>query len=81
MTETLLQRLEEKMMALFSELEDARKEITKLHHENANLHAEREKHTKKLHDLLSLLDAVNITENITAPINAQVAVKPMLVQG
>lgn len=59
MTENLLQKLEEKMMMLLAEVEDLRKEIQQLHHENATIRAEREAHTKKLHDLLSLLDCAS----------------------
>lgn len=63
MTENLLQKLEEKMVMLISEVEDLRKEIQHLNHENSMLRVERENHAKKLQDLISLLDTVSITPN------------------
>jgi regulator of replication initiation timing len=63
MTENLLQKLEEKMLLLISEVEDLRKEIQHLNHENSVLRIERENHAKKLEDLISLLDTVNLTGN------------------
>lgn len=81
MTEDLLQKLEEKMMALFSELEDARKEVTRLASENAFLKAEKESHSKKLHDLLSLLDAIHAQDVSPTPSASVQTMKPMLVQG
>lgn len=63
MTENLLQKLEEKMMVLLTEIEDLRKDNLRLNNENAFLKVEREKHTKKLQDLISLLDAVPLVEN------------------
>jgi regulator of replication initiation timing len=61
MTESLLQKLEEKMMMLISEVEELRKEIQHLNHENASLRAERENHSRKLQELISLLDTVTST--------------------
>lgn len=81
MTENLLQKLEEKMMLLVSEIEEAHKEIERLSHENSGLKVERDRHTKKLHDLIALLDVVNheqaqlqqaTTSNVNLP-------KPVLV--
>ena len=81
MTENLLQKLEEKMMLLVAEIEDARKEISHLSQENTALRAEKEKHAKKLHELLSLLDVVN-HEHVTAVVGGAnlTAVKPMLMK-
>ena len=59
MTENLLQKLEEKMLFLVSELEGAREEIEHLMQENTVLKTEKDRHAKKLHDLVSLLDVVN----------------------
>lgn len=63
MTENLLLKLEEKMMTLLTEVEDLRREIQHLNNENASLKIEREKHAKKLQDLISLLDTVSIIES------------------
>lgn len=80
MLENLLQKVEEKTMLLSSQLEEARKEVDRLASENTILKSEREKHEKKLQDLLSLLDTVNEMET---PVNTNAnlaAVKPVLVQ-
>lgn len=61
MTESLLQKLEEKMLMLISEVEVLRNEIQHLNHENASLRSERENHAKKLQELISLLDTVAVT--------------------
>jgi regulator of replication initiation timing len=75
MTEALLQKLEEKMMVLLSEVEDLRNEVTQLRQEGARMKAERENHSRKLTDLLSLLDAVNPVVAVnSAP------VRPVVVQ-
>lgn len=58
MTESLLQKLEEKMVLLISEVEDLRKEIQHLNHENSSLRMERENHARKLQELIGLLDTV-----------------------
>jgi regulator of replication initiation timing len=79
MTENLLHKLEEKMMQLLSEVEDLRKEVQHLNHENAALKGERENHARKLQDLISLLDAVNTIETMSNAANLT-AVKPMLLQ-
>ena len=81
MTENLLQKLEEKTMSVLGEVEELRKEVQHLQHENAALRNEKENNTRKLHDLISLLDTVAVNE---APViyNANLsAVKPVLVQG
>lgn len=66
MTESLLQKLEEKMMTLLSEVEDLRKEIHRLSHENLSLKVEKDSHVKKVQDLISLLDSVQTVVNETA---------------
>ena len=58
MTDNFLQKLEEKVMVLLTELEGLRKEINHLRHENANLKAEKMNHSKKLQSLVSLLDSL-----------------------
>lgn len=67
MTENLLQKLEEKMVTLISEVEDLRREIQHLNHENSLLRIERESNFKKLQDLIALLDTLNVTETTEAP--------------
>lgn len=64
MTENLLQKLEEKMMMLLTEVEGLRTEVQHLNHENSSLRLERESNTKKLQDLISLLDSVNVVSNM-----------------
>ena len=59
MTDNLLQKLEEKMMVLLTELESLRRETVCLRQENNHLKAEYNHHTKKLQDLLLLLDCVD----------------------
>lgn len=58
MTDNFLQKLEEKVMVLLTELESLRKETNQLRHENANLKAEKVNHAKKLQGLVSLLDSL-----------------------
>ena len=58
MTDNFLQRLEEKVMVLLTELETLRKEQHQLRNENANLKAEKANHAKKLQSLVSLLDSL-----------------------
>ena len=80
MTENLLQKLEEKMMLLLSEVEDLRKEVQRLNQENASLKVEKESHTRKLQDLLSLLDSINVIEAPTVNASHIAAVNPVLIQ-
>jgi regulator of replication initiation timing len=78
MTESLLQKLEEKMMLLLTEIEDARKQIQSLIQENSTLKTERKSIEEKLSDLNALLDTINtadIMNNVVTP-----ALKPVLVQ-
>jgi len=86
MTEALLQKLEEKMMLLLSEVEDLRKDVQHFKAENTALKFERENHARKLHDMLSLLDAVNVVDTAMANANSVShsnfsPMKPTLVQG
>ena len=57
--ETLFVKLEEKIMRLLEEIEDLRKKNQSLHQENSQLKFEREAHSKKLTDLISLLDTIS----------------------
>lgn len=77
MTENLLQKLEEKMMTLLSEVEDLRNEVARLNHENTTLKFERETHAEKLRGLISLIETINPADNVTA---LHAHNKPILVQ-
>lgn len=81
MTENLLQKLEEKMMLLLTEIEDARRELQRLSQENSLLKIEKENHFKKLADIVSLLDTVGSTDNMMAATINMPTMKPVLVQG
>jgi regulator of replication initiation timing len=77
MTENLLQKLEEKMMLLLTEIEDSRRDIQRLTQENASLKVERENNSRKLTDIILLLDTMSAADNmVMAP-----PLKPVLVQG
>lgn len=80
MTENLLLKLEEKTMILLSEVEDLRKQVQFISQENTALKMEKETHSRKLQDLIGLLDTVQVSDNAGFASSAQVA-KPMLVQG
>lgn len=64
MTETLLQKLEEKTMIILTELERLRGEVKELRHENASLRSEKENSGKKLQDLVSLLESTSQEESL-----------------
>lgn len=84
LTENLLYKLEEKMMLLLTSSEDLRQQIQTLQHENAALKQEKDSNTRKLQDLVSLLDSVNPTEQQQPMMNTAYAAgagKPSLVQG
>lgn len=57
MTNVLLQKLEEKIMALVTELDSTRLELARVKQENSQMKTEYSDHTKKLQDLMALLDA------------------------
>jgi regulator of replication initiation timing len=80
MTESLLEKLEEKMMLLLAELEDAHKEIHHLVQENDQLKQEKERNSKKLADILSLLESTHAVDDRVSHHLAHVSAKPMLVQ-
>ena len=58
MTESLIQKIEEKVMALMTELEQLRKEHTQVKHENAAMKADKQDAAKKMQGLISLLDTL-----------------------
>lgn len=63
MTDNFLQKLEEKVMVLLTELEVLRKEHHLLKQETANLKAEKLNYAKKIQALISLLDSLEVTED------------------
>lgn len=67
MTETLLQKLEEKTMTILAELEKLRGEVKQLKSENQNLHFEKEANTRKIQDLVSILDST-ASEEVIEPV-------------
>ena len=78
MTENLLTKLEERMMQLLTEVEDLRRAVTQLTTENNTLRTEKDSHSRKLQDLIGLLDTVN---TVTTLSNVTVVnPKPVLVQ-
>lgn len=79
-TENLLQKLEERMMLLVSELENLRQSNLQLSHEINALKSERENSSKSLNDLISLLDSVGSTEATMAKAPISALAKPVLVQ-
>lgn len=82
LTENLLYKLEEKMMLLLSDAEGLRQQIHRLQQENTALRQEKEGHTRKLQDLVSLLDSVNPTEHAApAPVQQYATVMPIIAQG
>ncbi|HTM64569.1 MAG TPA: hypothetical protein VL360_08765 [Gammaproteobacteria bacterium] len=80
LTENLLYKLEEKMMALLSDAESMRQQIQRLQQENSALRQEKDGHTRKLQDLVSLLDSVNPVEH-AAPSQQYATVMPIVAQG
>jgi len=62
MTESLLQKLEEKTMNVLTELEKLRGEMKQLKQENFTLRSEKENNTRKLQDLMALLDSTSFSD-------------------
>lgn len=79
MTENLLHKLEEKMLMMLSEVDSLRNELRQLTQENTTLKTEREASTRKLQDLISLLDTLHSSDSMTDHLALSVA-KPVLVQ-
>lgn len=74
MTDNFLQRLEEKVMVLLTELESLRKELSLLRHENSTLKTEKLNYTKKLQTLLSLLDSLEEEQEEAVLANSELRV-------
>lgn len=95
MTESLLQKLEERSLMVLevidnlrlkdvnsqNEIQRLQMEIQRLSNEIELMNAEKENHAKKLHDLVLLLDVVNNPDiNVPNPTQVLNTVKPILVQ-
>lgn len=68
MTDNLLLKLEEKTLVLLTELDDLRKEVQQLRQENNALKTEKGTYLKKLQNLISLLDALEL---VSHPANSE----------
>ena len=66
MTDNLLQKLEEKIVSLLTEVDGLRKEISRLRLENNSLSVAHNNYSKKLQELVSLLDIVEVEEVVPA---------------
>ncbi len=62
MTDILLQKIEERVVTLLGQLEVMRNEVARLRHENAVLREDQGDHTKKLQELITLLDVLEGAE-------------------
>jgi regulator of replication initiation timing len=59
MTDTLLYKVEERVMVLVAELEEMRNEMQRVKQENGMLKAEKATYAQKLQGLISLLETVD----------------------
>lgn len=59
MMDTMIQTLEDKVMALVNEMEELRKDMQRVKQENIFLKTERENQRQKLQGLISLLESVD----------------------
>jgi hypothetical protein len=74
MTDNLLQKIEERVLALLNELEVMRSEIIKLRSENAILRDDHGTHVEKLQGLISLLDVLDCSDSQKYVVSARDAV-------
>lgn len=59
MTDNLLEKFEEKMMAMVAELESMRREVKHLRQDNEKLKEDKNKYAKKIEEILYLFDALD----------------------
>lgn len=78
MTESLLSRLEDRVMTLVAELEDLHKEMYRIRQENDLLKADRAGYAKKLQGLIALLESMNnaqepalIHDRVFSPVHSE----------
>jgi regulator of replication initiation timing len=64
MTDNLLQKLEEKVITIVTELEGLQKVVIQLRSENSSLKADKENFATKLHNLVSLLDTIDTPSQV-----------------
>ena len=80
--ETLFYKLEEKLVALISERDNLIRENQALITENQELKSEKELHSKKLHELVLLVESVNEPKSNTEHFSPSLAaIKPLIAQG
>jgi len=65
MTETLFQKLEEKIITLLAELEDSQKALVQLKKENELLKSEKTSSLEKLKNLVTLLDSFDLPGTVS----------------
>jgi regulator of replication initiation timing len=63
MTETLIQKIEDKVLLLLAEITNLRQEVNQLRSENTSLRAEQSDHAEKLRELVSLLDVLDESQD------------------
>ena len=73
MTDNLLEKVEEKVISLLTELEAQRKENSLLKHENALLKTEKNSQTTRLQGLVSLLNVLDATDDNTSVANQAIS--------
>ncbi len=73
MTDNLLQKLEEKVVVLVSQLESLRRECGQLKRENSAFKAEQGKNAEKLRAVISLLDVLEKDNVINYTMEAETA--------
>ena len=73
----LIQKLEEKVVLLLTELEDLRFDVERLAQENADLKAEKTKYTQKLQSLIALLDTVDMDAHAAVPLDGAFELEAM----
>lgn len=64
MTESVLQKLEERVLQVLSKMEDLRRELIQVKQENNTLRGEKERHMDKLQNLVSLLESMGKDERM-----------------
>jgi regulator of replication initiation timing len=79
--EEKLQKLDEKMMLLLTEIEDSHGEIQRLTEENSLMKIERQKHAELLEKLIGKLEMISSADSMISNALTPAAMKPALAQG